>query len=94
NPDRFFATLRDHGLEIFEHRFPDHHTYVPADFAFVGTSGTGLENPAVVVMTEKDAVKCRDIAPADSFWLDVTAELPELFFIEVGHRLKECRDGD
>jgi len=69
NPARFFATLRALGLEVIEHPFPDHHRFTAADLAF----GDGLP----VVMTEKDAVKCRGIAPAQSLALRVTMPLPD-----------------
>jgi tetraacyldisaccharide 4'-kinase len=87
NPERFFATLREHGLEVIEHRFVDHHAFTSADFEY------GFEGAGAIVMTGKDAVKCRGIAPAGSYWLDTSAELPELFFIEVEHRLKGRGDG-
>jgi tetraacyldisaccharide 4'-kinase len=51
NPWRFFADLRGHGLDIVEHAFPDHHPFTAADFDF--------GNGEAVLMTEKDAVKCR-----------------------------------
>lgn len=51
NPQRFFRTLNAHGFNLHTHVFPDHHSFrvkdLPAD--------DGLP----VVMTEKDAVKCR-----------------------------------
>ncbi|HEY1892623.1 MAG TPA: tetraacyldisaccharide 4'-kinase [Steroidobacteraceae bacterium] len=54
NPQRFFADLRDRGLEIIEHPFPDHHPLAAGDLDF----GDGL----AVLMTEKDAVKCGNVA--------------------------------
>jgi tetraacyldisaccharide 4'-kinase len=56
NPWRFFADLRGRGLDIVEHPFPDHHPFAPADLDF------GDAQP--VLMTEKDAVKCRAFADA------------------------------
>lgn len=58
-PARFFAQLRAAGLDIVEHVFPDHHTYVPGDFAFAD------QQP--VLMTRKDAVKCAAFAES-RFW--------------------------
>lgn len=71
DPGRFFHSLRQHGLQILEHAFPDHHPYTPADLDF------GDELP--VLMTEKDAVKCASWA-RDWFWyVPVAARLdPEL----------------
>ncbi|MYM62698.1 tetraacyldisaccharide 4'-kinase [Pseudomaricurvus sp. HS19] len=69
NPGRFFHTLQQLGLEFSEHVFPDHHPFSPADF-------DGLQG-GVVLMTAKDAVKCREFA-GDNFWyLAVAADLPE-----------------
>jgi tetraacyldisaccharide 4'-kinase len=50
-PQRFFAMLREAGLNIVEHPLPDHHDYAQLDWP-AGTTD--------VVITEKDAVK---IAP-------------------------------
>ncbi|MDE2220118.1 MAG: tetraacyldisaccharide 4'-kinase, partial [Gammaproteobacteria bacterium] len=68
NPRRFFATLESAGLVVIAHRFPDHHRYTPADLDF----GDGR----AVIMTEKDAVKCRRFAPADCWCLPVSAGFP------------------
>lgn len=53
NPGRFFATLRGAGLAFAERPLPDHH-----DFA--GNPFDGLAAD-VILITEKDAVKCRAI---------------------------------
>lgn len=72
NPRRFFEALRGRGVDVVEHPFPDHHCYVAADFNF------GDELP--VLMTEKDAVKCRAFAKPDWWSVPVSAQLPESFF--------------
>lgn len=59
NPDRFFASLRKAGFFVIEHSFPDHHLYKPADFNF--------GQDALIIMTEKDAVKCKFFA-TENFW--------------------------
>jgi len=70
-PAQFFELLRALGLDVVEHAFADHHAFVEADLSF-GTSAT-------IVMTEKDAVKCRRFAQ-DGWWmLPVEAELPPGF---------------
>lgn len=66
HPGRFFALLRSAGLELIEHPFPDHHPFVAADLAF------GDELP--VLMTEKDAVKCRPFADGRMWCLPVSAQ--------------------
>ena len=66
NPEAFFLMLRRAGLTIEPHALPDHATVALADITF--------EDSAPVLMTEKDAVKCRAFAN-DRHWavrLDVT----------------------
>jgi tetraacyldisaccharide 4'-kinase len=67
NPARFFRELRSFGLEVIEHAFADHHPLVASDLDF------GDDLP--VLMTEKDAVKCRSFADARQWFVPVTAEL-------------------
>jgi len=65
-PDGFFDALETAGLEFERRTFPDHHNFVPGD----------LPADAAVLMTEKDAVKCREFAGRD-WWaveLDATIE--------------------
>ena len=84
NPERFFDMLRAHGIAVVPHAFADHHAYTAADFEF------GSRLP--VLMTEKDAVKCRTlVAPehmeAEFHSVPVRAELPEAFWIALMDRL-------
>jgi tetraacyldisaccharide 4'-kinase len=67
NPQRFFAVLREHGMEVIEHAFADHHAFVPADLGFA--------DQLPVLMTEKDAVKCTAFADARLWYVPVSAEL-------------------
>ena len=69
NPQRFFADLRARGLELIEHPFADHHALTAAELAF----GDGL----AVLMTEKDAVKCRDVAGPRLWYVPVEAAFSE-----------------
>ncbi|WP_210425142.1 tetraacyldisaccharide 4'-kinase [Spongiibacter thalassae] len=80
HPPRFFQLLRDQGLEVSEHAFGDHYPYTADDLRF------GDNQP--LVMTEKDAVKCRGIAPKDAWYLPVSAQLPESFYRELAVRLQ------
>jgi len=50
-PARFFKQLTNSGIEIIEHAFPDHHSYAASDFSDW--------QDECIIMTEKDAVKCR-----------------------------------
>lgn len=80
-PERFFAMLREAGIAVVPHAFPDHHRYTPADFDF------GSRLP--VLMTEKDAVKCAAFADAQAFVVPVEARLPEAFWSALLERLPE-----
>jgi len=71
NPKRFFETLKNLKLRFFDHVFPDHYPYKKKDFEF------GEEN--IVIMTEKDAVKCRVFADERFWFLPVTAILENEF---------------
>jgi tetraacyldisaccharide 4'-kinase len=81
NPARFFASLRAFGIEVVEHAFADHHAFRAQDLAF------GDELP--VLMTEKDAIKCRPFAAARHWYVPVRAELPAEFFDGVARLLRE-----
>lgn len=72
NPQRFFDSLRAHGIDVIAHAFVDHHAFVADDLAF------GDELP--VLMTEKDAVKCTRFSKANFWCVPVRAELPATFF--------------
>lgn len=80
NPARFFNALREAGLRPVEHAFEDHHQFVAADFA-------GLAGP--ILMTEKDAVKCRGLGLSDAWAVPVEARLPAEFFSAIEWKLNE-----
>ena len=67
NPQRFFNTLRSLEFEIIEHEFPDHHAFTQADLEF------GDQLP--IIMTEKDAVKCKAFNLPNHWYLPVIAKL-------------------
>jgi tetraacyldisaccharide 4'-kinase len=56
HPARFFNQLRNQGVQVVEHAFPDHHKYTPGDIDFI--------DDLPILMTEKDAVKCRQLLSA------------------------------
>lgn len=71
NPSRFFKLLKQQELQVIEHAFPDHYLFKPQDI----DCGQG----AIVIMTEKDAVKCQRFADDRHWYLPVDAELDEVF---------------
>ncbi len=66
NPERFFEQLQGLGLKTINHSFADHHHFETADFN--NMQGT-------IIMTEKDAVKCRSFAIKNAWYLKVKAQL-------------------
>jgi tetraacyldisaccharide 4'-kinase len=67
NPERFFAELSRMGLAFSAHPFPDHHAFRAGDLEFADCD--------FVLMTEKDAVKCRHFDRRDLIAVRVEAEL-------------------
>jgi len=82
NPARFFAHLSAIGLvPSVTQAFPDHHPYAAADFRHAPE--------AIVVMTEKDAVKCSQFADDRMWFMRVDAILPKAFGDFIVQRLSE-----
>jgi tetraacyldisaccharide 4'-kinase len=80
DPGRFFRHLQALGLDFVAHPFPDHHSFRAADIDYAEADA--------IVMTEKDAVKCRSFA-ADTHWvLPVDAEIEDRFGEFVLRRLE------
>lgn len=78
NPERFFEALREAGLSSVPHAFGDHHAYGRLDFEPIGRP---------ILMTEKDAVKCRALGIERAWAVPVEARLDAAFFAAVEHRL-------
>jgi tetraacyldisaccharide 4'-kinase len=70
-PERFFASLRSRGIHLIEHPFPDHYRYTLEDLQF--------DDELIVIMTEKDAVKCRRFETDRLWYLPIEVELPRAF---------------
>ncbi len=85
NPQRFFDMLRAHGIDPVERAFPDHHAYTAHDLQF--------NDSLPVLMTEKDAVKCRAFARENWWSVPVTAELPGPFFDSIAQRVRTGSSG-
>lgn len=67
DPSRFFVQLTRLGLGFEPHPFPDHHAYVAADLDFA--------RDGVLLLTEKDAVKCAGLTAGEAWVLPVNAEV-------------------
>lgn len=72
HPERFFAALTAAGYEVIAHPFADHHAFTALDLAF--------DDGLPVVMTAKDAVKCRAFARENWWQVPVEAVLPDTFW--------------
>ncbi|CAM3640407.1 tetraacyldisaccharide 4'-kinase [Parendozoicomonas haliclonae] len=87
NPERFFDSLSQQGFQVNPQPFPDHHPFSVEDFSSLV--------PGAVIMTAKDAVKCRPLvssvfpeaARCNWWYLPVKAELPEVFWSSLFSRL-------
>jgi tetraacyldisaccharide 4'-kinase len=71
NPGRFFSMLREVGFDPLELPLPDHHDFL--DRPFDGVTAD------LILMTEKDAVKCRQ--------LDTFRDDPRLWVVPVSARI-------
>ncbi len=80
NPDRFFESLRQQGIEPVEHPFPDHHHYSAADLDF--------GDAAPILMTAKDAVKCSAFGLPRAWSVPVCANLPGEFLDALSRTLR------
>lgn len=69
HPARFFGHLRQLGLEVIEHPFPDHHAFQAKDLRF--------DDDLNVIMTEKDAVKCERLAGVLGGWYMAVEAQPD-----------------
>jgi len=67
SPARFFAGLKTLGFDVEERPFPDHHAYTRADLQTIAAP--------MILMTEKDAIKCADFGDARVWVLPVAAEI-------------------
>jgi tetraacyldisaccharide 4'-kinase len=67
-PTQFFNALRDCGFVPHLRIFPDHHRFRAEDFSEL------TDKP--ILMTEKDAVKCRTLVGQNAWYLKISAELP------------------
>jgi tetraacyldisaccharide 4'-kinase len=80
NPQRFFAQLEALGIAATCHAFADHHRFTAADLALAGATA--------ILMTEKDAVKCRTIADERCWALPVRAVIEPTLVTLVEEKLR------
>lgn len=71
NPQRFYSTLSQLGIEFTPYSYPDHYQFKAQDFNYP---------ESLVIMTEKDAVKCRSFISDKMYYLSVEATLNDAFW--------------
>lgn len=69
NPQRFISTLEQAGLVVIAHLYPDHYAFTGAELRF--------DDALPILMTEKDAVKCRQYAVQNAWYLPIEAVLAD-----------------
>ena len=68
NPERFFLMLESLGIETSRQVFPDHHPFAASDF-------DSIKAGSAIIMTEKDAVKCRPLGLQNAWYVPVSTVL-------------------
>ena len=86
NPQRFYEFLETLPYRLEKFSFPDHHLFVAEDF-----DKRGIDRHQPIVMTEKDAVKCRSFARNNFWYLSADVELPQTFLDSVTRRVNALR---
>ena len=81
NPQRFYTSLKEFGLVLETVSFPDHHDFQKEDIDF--------KNESPIIMTEKDAVKCKTFAKENMWYLPISASLDNNFNQDLLQLLKE-----
>jgi tetraacyldisaccharide 4'-kinase len=83
NPEQFFKTLRALGLSFQAHPFPDHHFFKQKEFTF------GEE--VIIIMTEKDGVKCQGWVDPRLWCLKTKTKVDDRFFSALLMQLNQAK---
>ncbi len=81
NPERFFSSLRQAGMLVEGHVFPDHYFFRKQDINF--------DDDLPVLMTEKDAVKCRRLAGQRHWYVPVQVDMAAEFPVRLQELLNQ-----
>lgn len=84
-PEIFFASLKQMGIEVIEHEFPDHHEFDSQDL--------NLYPSLPILVTHKDAVKLKAIAREDVWVVPLNIELGEALSEQILNLLEERHHG-
>jgi subfamily B ATP-binding cassette protein MsbA len=80
NPGRFFDLLARLGFDIIRHPFQDHHNFLEQDIYYL--------DHLPIVMTEKDASKCKDFDNNKIWYLTIEADVSDKFIHELDSKIK------
>ena len=80
NPGRFFDLLDKLGFDIIRHPYPDHHNFSSNDIFYL--------DHLPIVMTEKDASKCKDFDNNKIWYLTIDADVNNKFIDDLEDKLK------
>ena len=80
NPGRFFDLLDKLGFDIIRHPYPDHHKFLSSDIFYL--------DHLPIVMTEKDASKCKDFDNNKIWYLTIDADVNNKFIDDLDEKLK------
>lgn len=87
HPPRFFATLETLGADLVATQgFADHRAYQASELKALAQQGLN------VIMTEKDAVKCREWAEENWWYLPVDAQFSPQDELRILNRIKEVME--
>jgi tetraacyldisaccharide 4'-kinase len=83
HPERFFNLLKQKSLVFTPCIYPDHYRFVKEDFDKVWDD--------MIVMTEKDATKCREFASNNMYYIKIKAKFVSAFVDEFFEKLSNWR---
>ena len=80
NPSSFFSLLRSLDFQVIEKVFPDHHEFIDTDFFEM--------DDLPIVMTEKDAIKCKFLKNPNCWYLKIEPVINENFKTDLFKKIK------
>jgi subfamily B ATP-binding cassette protein MsbA len=81
NPNRFFDLLSRLGFEFDKNPFPDHHKYNKRDLYYL--------DHLPILMTEKDAAKCKHFNNSKIWYLSIEAKIESQFIDRLEDKLND-----
>lgn len=79
-PQNFFNLLQEHGVKFIPHTFANHHKFSASDINFIDADKGANKKDKIIIMTEKDAIKCSEFSENANLWaLRINYELDNSF---------------